>query len=223
MMKRMSFSETIFLFVLALVVFGPKKLPEIARQIGKALNEFRRASNEFKAQIEHEISNLEVESKKQATLPPSPAPEGTASRTLGAASSGTSDAQASASESTPVEVSPVPATLAATIEERAKHAVEPATEALPATENSEPQLAIAGHSASDHPALDHSAPDHSVARFSADHSSADHSSADLSSANQPSVESPSVDSPAPNHSEHAASDLHDSESVTTPTTQESHA
>ena len=35
MMNRMSFSETIFLFVLALVVFGPKKLPEIARQIGK--------------------------------------------------------------------------------------------------------------------------------------------------------------------------------------------
>jgi sec-independent protein translocase protein TatB len=80
MMNRMSFSETIFLFLLALVVFGPKKLPEIARQIGKALNEFRRASNEFKAQIEQEISHLEVE--KQTILPPSPAPEGTASRSL---------------------------------------------------------------------------------------------------------------------------------------------
>jgi sec-independent protein translocase protein TatB len=83
MMNRMSFSETIFLFVLALVVFGPKKLPEIARQIGKALNEFRRASNEFKAQIEQEISHLEVE--KQTVLPPSAAPEGTASRSLSAA------------------------------------------------------------------------------------------------------------------------------------------
>jgi sec-independent protein translocase protein TatB len=83
MMKRMNFSETIFLFVLALIVFGPKKLPEIARQIGKALNEFRRASNEFKAQIEQEISHLEVE--KQTILPPSPAPEGTASRSLSAA------------------------------------------------------------------------------------------------------------------------------------------
>ncbi len=80
MMNRMSFSETIFLFFLALIVFGPKKLPEIARQIGKALNEFRRASNEFKAQIEQEISHLEVE--KQTVLPPSPAPEGTASRSL---------------------------------------------------------------------------------------------------------------------------------------------
>ena len=80
-MKRMSFSETIFLFILALIIFGPKKLPEIARQIGKYMNEFKRASNEFKAQIEQEISHLEVENK-QTILPPSPTPEGTASRTL---------------------------------------------------------------------------------------------------------------------------------------------
>ena len=86
-MKRMSFSETIFLFFLALVIFGPKKLPEIARQVGKVLNEFRRASNEFKLQIEQEIAHLDVESKKQTILPPTPAPEGTASRTLNAAPS----------------------------------------------------------------------------------------------------------------------------------------
>ncbi len=71
MMNRMSFSETIFLFLLALIIFGPKKLPEIARQVGKYMNEFKRASNEFKAQIEQEISNLEVE-KRQTILPPSP-------------------------------------------------------------------------------------------------------------------------------------------------------
>jgi sec-independent protein translocase protein TatB len=86
MMNRMSLSETIFLFFLALIIFGPKKLPEIARQVGKYMNEFRRASNEFKAQIEQEISNLEVE-KRQTILPPSPPPEGTASRTLSMASS----------------------------------------------------------------------------------------------------------------------------------------
>jgi sec-independent protein translocase protein TatB len=72
----MSFSETVFLFVLALVVFGPKKLPEIARQAGKLLAELRRASNEFKSQIETEIAHLEVE-KKQNVLPPSPPPQGT--------------------------------------------------------------------------------------------------------------------------------------------------
>ena len=80
MMNRMSFSETIFLFVLALIIFGPKKLPEIARQVGKYMNEFRRASNEFKAQIEQEIAHLDVE--KPTILPPSPIPEGTASRSL---------------------------------------------------------------------------------------------------------------------------------------------
>jgi sec-independent protein translocase protein TatB len=78
-MMRMSFSETIFLFFLALVIFGPKKLPEIARQVGKFMNEFRRASNEFKSQIEQEIAHLEVE-QKQTILPPSYPVEGTTSR-----------------------------------------------------------------------------------------------------------------------------------------------
>ncbi|SRR6266496_1140494 len=80
----MNFSETIFLFLLALLVFGPKKLPEIARQVGKALNEFKRASNEFKAQIEAEINQLEMQEKHekwkkeqdQKLLPPSESPAG---------------------------------------------------------------------------------------------------------------------------------------------------
>src|ERR1700716_1518882 len=79
----MSFSETIFLFFLALIIFGPKKLPEIARQVGRALNEFRRASNDFKAQIEQEIAHLEREDT-QTILPPISPPVGTASRTLDA-------------------------------------------------------------------------------------------------------------------------------------------
>src|ERR1700739_3443860 len=78
-MNRMSFSETIFLFFLALIIFGPKKLPEIARQVGKFMNEFRRASNEFKSQIEQEIAHLEVE-QKQTILTPSYPLEGTPSR-----------------------------------------------------------------------------------------------------------------------------------------------
>ncbi len=76
----MSFADTAVLFVLALLLFGPKKLPQIARQVGKALAEFRRASNEFKAQIEAEISQLEFEEKRkereQNALPkPQPVPE----------------------------------------------------------------------------------------------------------------------------------------------------
>ena len=64
-----------FLFVLALLVFGPKKLPEIARQIGKAMNEFKRASNEFRSQIESEIANLERDTQPQI-LPPAEPPRG---------------------------------------------------------------------------------------------------------------------------------------------------
>ena len=72
----MSFSDTIFLFFLALILFGPKKLPEMARQAGKLLAELRRASNEFRSQIETEISHLEVQ-KSQAVLPPIAPPQGT--------------------------------------------------------------------------------------------------------------------------------------------------
>jgi len=61
----MSFPDTVVLFILALLLFGPKKLPQIARQVGKALAEFKRASNEFKAQIEAEISQLEFEEKRK--------------------------------------------------------------------------------------------------------------------------------------------------------------
>jgi len=41
--------EFILIFLVALILFGPKKLPEIGRKVGKALTEFRRASNELKA------------------------------------------------------------------------------------------------------------------------------------------------------------------------------
>ena len=107
MMVGMSFSETIFLFFLALIIFGPKKLPEIARQIGKYMNEFRRASNEFKSQIEQEIAHLEVEEKKQTILPPSTPVPGTTSRNFSASGGEvsyvqppTADASTPASEST---------------------------------------------------------------------------------------------------------------------------
>jgi TatA/E family protein of Tat protein translocase len=78
MMKVMNlgFPEMIFIFLLALIIFGPKKLPEIGRQIGRALHEFKRASNEFKAQIETEISQLDAEVNRQTILPPSELPSG---------------------------------------------------------------------------------------------------------------------------------------------------
>jgi sec-independent protein translocase protein TatB len=105
--ETMSFSETIFLFVLALVIFGPKKLPEIARQAGRLLAELRRASSEFKSQIETEIAHLEVE-KTQTILPPSAPPQGAvASLSLNPASS-----EAVPQESSATLAAPADATLA---------------------------------------------------------------------------------------------------------------
>jgi sec-independent protein translocase protein TatB len=66
--------EMIFLFFLALILFGPRKLPEIGRQIGRFMNEFRRASNEFRSQIEAEINTLEAQ--KPQILPPVKSPVG---------------------------------------------------------------------------------------------------------------------------------------------------
>lgn len=61
----MHFADSIVIFVLALILFGPKKLPEIARQIGKLMVEFRRASNEFKSQIDEELRVMEQQDRQK--------------------------------------------------------------------------------------------------------------------------------------------------------------
>jgi sec-independent protein translocase protein TatA len=52
--------ELILIFVVALLVFGPKKLPEIGRSVGKAIREFKKTSEEIKSRIEEEIEASEV-------------------------------------------------------------------------------------------------------------------------------------------------------------------
>ncbi len=60
--------EMAVIFILALVLFGPKKLPELGRTIGKAMTEFRRHSNDLKATFEREMHTLERENQSiQAT------------------------------------------------------------------------------------------------------------------------------------------------------------
>jgi TatA/E family protein of Tat protein translocase len=51
----------VFLFVLALLILGPRKLPELGRSIGKGMAEFRRASNELRSTFEREMSAIEQE------------------------------------------------------------------------------------------------------------------------------------------------------------------
>ena len=63
-MGSLGVQEIIVIFLVALVLFGPKKLPELGRTIGKALTEFRRASNDLKATFEREMQTLERESNE---------------------------------------------------------------------------------------------------------------------------------------------------------------
>jgi Tat protein translocase TatB subunit len=53
--------ELIFIMLLALILFGPRKLPELARTWGKFMAEFKKASNEFQGQIQDEIRKMELD------------------------------------------------------------------------------------------------------------------------------------------------------------------
>jgi sec-independent protein translocase protein TatB len=57
--------DVLFILLLALVIFGPKKLPEIARQLGKLMAQFRMASNDLKRQLESEMLKIELEEKEK--------------------------------------------------------------------------------------------------------------------------------------------------------------
>ena len=65
MQASLGIPDTFFIFVVALVVFGPKRLPEIGKQIGKLVFEFRRASNDFKLQIEEELRLADQQEKQK--------------------------------------------------------------------------------------------------------------------------------------------------------------
>jgi sec-independent protein translocase protein TatB len=73
--------DTLILMVLALVVLGPRRLPELGRQIGKLMYEFRKASNDFKFQMEEELRQAEEadrrkkeEAERQRALAAAPPP-----------------------------------------------------------------------------------------------------------------------------------------------------
>jgi len=57
--------DTLLLMALALVVFGPRRLPKIGRQLGKLMYEFRKASNDFKFQMEEELRNAEEADRRK--------------------------------------------------------------------------------------------------------------------------------------------------------------
>ena len=65
MFGTLGMPELILIFVVALLLFGPRKMPQIGRSIGRAMGEFRRASNEFKRTIEDEVASDEIRDVEQ--------------------------------------------------------------------------------------------------------------------------------------------------------------
>lgn len=71
-MGPLGFPELLIILVVALIVFGPRKLPELGRSLGKSLSEFKRASNELRSTLDEEI-RLEERKAVQAVPPVPPA------------------------------------------------------------------------------------------------------------------------------------------------------
>lgn len=59
----LSFNHLVVLFVIALIVFGPQKLPELARMLGKATAEFRKMTNDFRYALEDEVRELDRQNR----------------------------------------------------------------------------------------------------------------------------------------------------------------
>ena len=63
-MWNLGFQEVVIIFIIALVIFGPRKLPDLGKSLGKSLAEFKRASNELKRTWEDEVRAETDELKK---------------------------------------------------------------------------------------------------------------------------------------------------------------
>ena len=59
-MGQLGFSEMLVIFVVALLVFGPKKLPELGKSLGKGIREFRKATNELKSTWEDQVRDIQA-------------------------------------------------------------------------------------------------------------------------------------------------------------------
>ena len=104
--------ELFLIFVVALIIFGPRKLPEIGKSLGKMMGEFRRASNDFRSTIENEVEAEKIRDSLRIE-PPSVEPVSSA-RALadGASATPAEAAPAATHERAPEEPAPVVAPVA---------------------------------------------------------------------------------------------------------------
>ena len=77
----LSIPHLIIIFIVALVVFGPEKLPELARTLGKVMGEFRRATGDLRSTFEDHMRDLEREAEIRRIAAPKPAPPPTSAVT----------------------------------------------------------------------------------------------------------------------------------------------
>lgn len=74
MIGSIGMPELIIILTLALIIFGPRKLPELGRSLGKSLGEFKRASNELRNTLDEEIRIEEQRSAQRTAAPAQPTP-----------------------------------------------------------------------------------------------------------------------------------------------------
>ena len=146
----MHFGDSIFIFLLALVLFGPKKLPEIGRTIGKLLAEFRRASNEFKFQIQEELRNMEEDERRKKLAETQAQKAGEASAATETPASSATPTILPPSTGTPVSTdapyaTPVTAEEATVVPSAAEVVVEPTAPTETATPLSDSPLETPAH------------------------------------------------------------------------------
>lgn len=82
MFGSLGFPELLLIFGVALLIFGPRKLPEIGRSVGKALGEFRRATNDLKSTLEEEVRIEERKTNLATAGPVTPLPQPPAAPTI---------------------------------------------------------------------------------------------------------------------------------------------